>query len=140
MKKNELVESLAFILIFGLGSFTFVRAFFWSVSQDSVINDSQFYTKLHEVMPIWLWGVLLMIGSFALILSAFFIPSEKMNNICNWLLLIGGLTTSIMYFLMTSASIFNAINWLTWAQFAVLTVVCGAVAFVGGATLYARRK
>ncbi|MEB7451601.1 hypothetical protein NGB74_11410 [Staphylococcus chromogenes] len=81
-----------------------------------------------------------MFGSFALILSAFFIPSEKMNNICNWLLLIGGLTTSIMYFLMTSASIFNAINWLTWAQFAVLTVVCGAVAFVGGATIYVRRK
>lgn len=140
MKKLDFGESLAFILIFGLGSFSFVRAFFWSVSQESVINDSQFYSKLHEVMPIWLWGILLMIGSFALILSAFFIPSEKMNNICNWLLLAGGLTTSIMYFLMTSASIFNAINWLTWVQFAVLTVLCGAVAFVGGATIYARRK
>ncbi|MDT0670677.1 hypothetical protein [Staphylococcus chromogenes] len=140
MKKNDFSESLAFILIFGLGFFTFVRGFFWFIEQNAVIHDSDFYSKLHEIMPIWLWGLLVMIASFKLILSAFFIPSEKLNNVCNWLLLFGGGTTSIMYFLMTSASIFNAINWLTWVQFAVLTVVCGAVAFVGGATLYARRK
>ena len=140
MKKNSFSESLAFILIFGLGFFTFIRGFFWFVEQERVVRDSQFYHELHEIMPIWLWGLIVMIASLKLILSAFFIPSQKLNNVCNYLLFAGGLTTSITYFLMTSASIFNAINWLTWVQFAVLTVVCGAVAFVGGANIYARRK
>ncbi|MEB7451602.1 hypothetical protein NGB74_11415 [Staphylococcus chromogenes] len=52
MKKNEFGESLAFILIFGLGFFTFVRGFFWFVSQDAVIQDSKFYLQLHQLMPI----------------------------------------------------------------------------------------
>ncbi|MEJ7541048.1 hypothetical protein [Staphylococcus intermedius] len=140
MKKQTFSETIAFVLIFGLGAFTFVRALFWSYEQNEVINDSEFYTKLNEVMPIWLWGVLLMIASLILMLSVFFLPKQPYNNVCNYLLLFGGFSTAIMYFLMTSASIFNAINWLTWAQFAVLTVVCGAIGFLGGAAIYERRK
>ncbi|MBZ8174747.1 hypothetical protein [Staphylococcus delphini] len=140
MKKQTFSETIAFVLIFGLGAFTFVRALFWSYEQNEVINDSEFYTKLNEVMPIWLWGVLLMIASLILMLSVFFLPKQPYSNVCNYLLLFGGFSTAIMYFLMTSASIFNAINWLTWAQFAVLTVVCGAIGFLGGAAIYERRK
>ncbi|HEC2144673.1 TPA: hypothetical protein R1962_001879 [Staphylococcus delphini] len=140
MKKQTFSETIAFVLIFGLGAFTFVRALFWSYEQNEVINDSEFYTKLNEVMPIWLWGVLLMIASLILMLSAFFLPKQPYNNVCNYLLMFGGFSTAIMYFLMTSASIFNAINWLTWAQFAVLTVVCGAIGFLGGAAIYERRQ
>ncbi|EGQ3439701.1 hypothetical protein H4N34_000682 [Staphylococcus pseudintermedius] len=140
MKKQSFSETIAFISIFGLGAFTFVRALFWSYEQDEVVNNSEFYLKLHEVMPIWLWGVLLMIASLILMLSVFFLPKQPYNNVCNYLLLFGGFSTAIMYFLMTSASIFNAINWLTWAQFAVLTVVCGAIGFLGGAAIYERRK
>ncbi|EGQ0325914.1 hypothetical protein ACSBDS_002179 [Staphylococcus pseudintermedius] len=140
MKKQSFSETIAFISIFGLGAFTFVRALFWSYEQDEVVNNSEFYLKLHEVMPIWLWGVLLMIASIILMLSVFFLPKQPYNNVCNYLLLFGGFSTAIMYFLMTSASIFNAINWLTWAQFAVLTVVCGAIGFLGGAAIYERRQ
>ncbi|EGQ3351240.1 hypothetical protein G0U15_001164 [Staphylococcus pseudintermedius] len=140
MKKQSFSETIAFISIFGLGAFTFVRALFWSYEQDEVVNNSEFYLKLHEVMPIWLWGVLLMIASIILMLSIFFLPKQPYNNVCNYLLMFGGFSTAIMYFLMTSASIFNAINWLTWAQFAVLTVVCGAIGFLGGAAIYERRK
>lgn len=140
MKKQTFSETIAFVLIFGLGAFTFVRALFWSYEQNEVINDSEFYTKLNEVMPIWLWGVLLMIASIILMLSVFFLPKQPYNNVCNYLLMFGGFSTAVMYFLMTSASIFNAINWLTWAQFAVLTVVCGAIGFLGGAAIYERRR
>ncbi|EGQ3673316.1 hypothetical protein I0611_001350 [Staphylococcus pseudintermedius] len=140
MKKQTFSETIAFVLIFGLGAFTFVRALFWSYEQDQVVNNSEFYLKLHEVMPIWLWGVMLMIASIILMLSVFFLPKQPYNNVCNYLLLFGGFSTAIMYFLMTSASIFNAINWLTWAQFAVLTVVCGAIGFLGGAAIYERRQ
>ncbi|HEC2186828.1 TPA: hypothetical protein R1942_000333 [Staphylococcus delphini] len=140
MKKQSFSETIAFISIFGLGAFTFVRALFWSYEQDEVVNNSEFYLKLHEVMPIWLWGVLLMIASVALMLSAFFLPRQPYSDVCNYMLVFGGFSTAIMYFLMTSASIFNAINWLTWAQFAVLTVVCGAIGFLGGAAIYERRQ
>ncbi|HAR5815499.1 TPA: hypothetical protein I1531_001825 [Staphylococcus pseudintermedius] len=140
MKKQTFSETIAFVLIFGLSSFTFVRALFWSYEQNKVIKDSEFYLRLHEVMPIWAWGYLLMIASIILMSSAFFLPRQPYNNICNWLLLVGGLSSAIMYFFMTSASIFNAINWLTWAQFAVLTVVCGAIGFLGGAAIYERRQ
>ncbi|HAR5802652.1 TPA: hypothetical protein I1516_001042 [Staphylococcus pseudintermedius] len=140
MKKQSFSETIAFISIFGLGAFTFVRALFWSYEQDEVVNNSEFYLKLHEVMPIWMWGVLLMIASLILMFSVFFLPKQPYNNVCNYLLMFGGFSTAIMYFLMTSASIFNAINWLTWAQFAVLTVVCGAIGFLGGAAIYERRQ
>lgn len=140
MKKLDFGEVLGFIMVFGFAMFTFMRGLFWFVSQDSVINDSQFYTKLHEVMPIWLWGILLMIIAVKLFVAAFFIPSEKYSNVCNWLFVAGGIGAAVMYFLMTSASIFNAINWLTWAQFAVLTAKSAAMAFIGGVGLRESRR
>lgn len=140
MKKLDFGESLGFIMVFGFAAFTFMRGLFWFVSQDSVIQDSQFYTKLHEVMPIWLWGILLMIVSIKLFVAAFFIPMERFSNVCNWLFVTGGVGATIMYFLMTSASIFNAINWLTWAQFAVLAAKSAAIAFIGGAGLSGQRR
>ncbi|MDK4092898.1 hypothetical protein O0F75_10090, partial [Staphylococcus pseudintermedius] len=96
MKKQSFSETIAFISIFGLGAFTFVRALFWSYEQNEVINDSEFYTKLNEVMPIWLWGVLLMIASLILMLSVFFLPKQPYNNVCNYLLMFGGFSTAIM--------------------------------------------
>ncbi|REH76213.1 hypothetical protein DOS74_03005 [Staphylococcus felis] len=140
MHKQSFNESIAFITIFGFAVFSFIRAFFWTIEQNRVVSDSEFYMKLHEIMPIWIWGILLMIGSISLMVSAFFLPRQPYNKVCSIFLCIGGFICAIMYFLMTSASIFNAINWLTWVQFAVLTVICGALGFVGGANLYERRK
>ncbi|HCT0361200.1 TPA: hypothetical protein LQN98_002453, partial [Staphylococcus pseudintermedius] len=56
MKKQTFSETIAFVLIFGLSAFTFVRALFWSYEQNKVIKDSEFYLRLHEFMPIWAWG------------------------------------------------------------------------------------
>ncbi|MEM5614015.1 hypothetical protein AAHB43_15145 [Staphylococcus pseudintermedius] len=72
MKKQTFSETIAFVLIFGLSAFTFVRALFWSYEQNKVIKDSEFYLRLHEFMPIWAWGYLLMIASIILMSSAFF--------------------------------------------------------------------
>ncbi|MGW7903294.1 hypothetical protein [Staphylococcus xylosus] len=140
MRKSTFIEIIAFVLIFGLGVHMFERGFFWSKEQESVLGDSPFYVALHSIMPIWVWGIVAMIFSLIFLSSAFFIPKQPINNICNWLLVIGGLGSAILYFFMTSASIYHAINWLSTAQFAVITVVCGVLAFVGGADIYDRRK
>ncbi|MBF2751514.1 hypothetical protein ACE3LZ_03150 [Staphylococcus saprophyticus] len=140
MKKVEFVEIIAFISIVGGSSRMFSRGFFWSKEQETILHDSPFYVALHEIMPIWIWGIIVMAFSLILMSSAFFIPSQKLNNKCNYLMLIGGLGCAILYFLMTSASIYHAINWLSTAQFAISTVVCGLLAFVGGADIYGRRK
>ncbi|RIN43261.1 hypothetical protein [Staphylococcus succinus] len=140
MKKSTFSEHIAFISIFGLGLFTLVRGVFWFKEQESVLHDSDFYLALHQIMPIWVWGIVVAVFALILTCSSWFLPKQQINNVCNYLLLIGGLGTAIMYFVMLSASIFNAINWLTWVQFSILTVVCGLLGFVGGANIYDRRK
>lgn len=140
MKKSSFSELIAFALLFGLGLFTMARGVFWVKEQESVLNDSEFYTALHEIMPIWMWGIFAIIVSLFMVIGAFFIPKQKMNNLCDYFLFIGGFGMFILYFLMTSASIYNALNWLSIVQFPILAVVCAVVGFIGGADIYDRRK
>ena len=138
MKKMSLPEIISSTLLFGLGVFSLWRGLFFAIQQESVLNDSEFYKALHQFMPIWIWGILMVISSLFLIYSSWLMP--KRNLLFHWALLIGGTMCSFMYLLMTSASLFNAINWLTPMQFATLSAVCGVVSFFGGAEIYARRK
>ncbi|WP_312608654.1 hypothetical protein [Mammaliicoccus sciuri] len=138
MNKLSLPEMISSTLLFGLGVFSLWRGLFFAIRQETVLNDSDFYKALHQVMPIWVWGILMAISSLFLIYSSWLIP--KRNNLFHWTLLVGGSMCSFIYLLMTSASLFNAINWLTPMQFATLSAICGVVAFFGGAEIYARRK
>ncbi|WP_314347645.1 hypothetical protein [Mammaliicoccus vitulinus] len=138
MNKLSLPEILASALLFGLGIFSLWRGFFFAVRQEQALSDSDFYVALHHVMPIWIWGVLMVISSLFLVGSSWLMP--KRNWLFHWMLLLGGSTCSLIYLLMTSASLFNAINWLTPMQFATLSATCGVIAFFGGAEIYARRK
>lgn len=138
MKKLTLPEILSSTLLFGLSIFSLWRGAFWTVEQESVLHDSEFYQSLHNIMPIWIWGLMLVFSSLLMLCASWLLP--KRNNLFNWLLLLGGGTVAIMYLLMTGASLFNAINWLTPMQFATLSAVCAVVAFFGGAEIYGRRR
>ena len=61
MKENSFNYKVLAIFIFGFGLLMFERGFFWTKEQSTVLSDSDFYITLHQVMPIWLWGVLGMI-------------------------------------------------------------------------------
>lgn len=137
--KFELPQKLATLSLFGLGVFVDIRGVYWFVNQESVLNESEFYEALHEVMPIWLWGFLLLIFGTCLILSSLFFGKRSINNISNYFMLIGGTGSAIIHFLMASAGIYNAINWLTPAQFVVMTAWLGFVGFMGGVDIYGRR-
>ncbi|MCD8797377.1 hypothetical protein [Mammaliicoccus sciuri] len=138
MNKLSLSEMLSSTLLFGLGVFNLWRGIFWTVEQEKVLNDSDFYRALHEIMPIWIWGILMILSSLFTIAASWFIP--KKNHLFYWMLLLAGVTSSIMYLIMTSASLFNAINWLSPMQFATLSAVGALIAFFGGAEIYVRRK
>ncbi|PTJ14044.1 hypothetical protein [Staphylococcus simulans] len=140
MKRTDLGEALAFLMIAGFAIFTFMRGLFWFVESEKVISDSEFYSALDDLMSIWIWGLLLMIVAIILFAAAWLIPRYRLTNTCQFLLIVGGVGASIIYFLMASASIYNAINWLTWAQFAVLTAKSGGMAFIGGMMINGRRQ
>ncbi|MFB2002428.1 hypothetical protein ACEY6L_00205 [Staphylococcus aureus] len=123
MKKTYFDYIHKVILYMGIGLLMFERGFFWAKEQEDVLDDSQFYIALHNIMPIWVWGILGMIFSLMLIVAPFFLPKREMNNTFNYLIMLGGSGNALFYFLMTSASIFHAINWLTPLQFSTLAVL-----------------
>ncbi|WP_414075515.1 hypothetical protein [Staphylococcus pasteuri] len=131
MKKTYFDYIHKVILYMGFGILMFERGFFWAKEQEDVLDDSQFYIALHNIMPIWVWGILGMVFSLMLIIAPFFLPKREMNNVFNYLILIGGAGNGLFYFLMTSASIFHAINWLTPLQFSTLAVVNIMVSVLG---------
>jgi hypothetical protein len=132
-------DRIATLSLFGLGVFVDIRGFYWFVNQESVIHESDFYSALHEVMPIWLWGFILLIFGSCLLIASIFFGKRSVNNISNYFMLIGGTGSAIIHFLMASASIYNAINWLTPAQFIAMTAWLGFAGFIGGVDIYGRR-
>ena len=132
-------DKLATLSLFGLGVFVDIRGVYWFTSQEKVINESDFYRALNEVMPIWIWGLLLLVFGTFLILSSLFFGKRSVNNISDYFMLIGGLGSAIIHFLMSSASVYNALNWITPAQFVAMTAWLGFVGFLGGLGIYGRR-
>lgn len=139
MKDNETTYKMFSILMLGVGLMMFERGFFWTKEQNDVLDDSDFYMALHQIMPIWMWGILGMLFSILIIIAPFFLPKQHLNNKFNYLCLIGGTGNGVFYFLMTSASIFNAINWLSPLQFATLTTINFLIAFYGGVAVARKR-
>ncbi|MGD3158273.1 hypothetical protein [Staphylococcus cohnii] len=139
MKKNYFDYIHKVILYMGIGLLMFERGFFWVKEQEDVLDDSQFYMALHNIMPIWVWGILGMVFSLMLIIAPFFLPKQRLNNTFNYLIMIGGAGNGLFYFLMTSASIFHAINWLTPLQFATLAAL-NFIIFVFGVVDIVRKR
>lgn len=139
MKDNETTYKMFSIFMLGVGLMMFERGFFWTKEQNDVLDDSDFYMALHQIMPIWMWGVMGMIFSILIIIAPFFLPKQHINNKFNYLCLIGGTGNGIFYFLMTSASIYNAINWLTPLQFATFATINILIGFYGGAAVVRKR-
>lgn len=127
------------VTLLSLGLIMSVRGLYWSINQQDVILESDFYEALHQVLPIYIWGVLLLAFGVSLILASFFYGSKKINNISYKLVIIGGTGGAIIHFLMTSASLFNAINWIAPAQFLIMTGLLGFIGFVAGVELYGRK-
>ncbi|MCJ1667869.1 hypothetical protein MT339_05430 [Staphylococcus sp. NRL 19/737] len=139
IKDLTFAEIIAAVMVFSYGSREFIRGFFWTKEQGSVLDDSDFYIALHHIMPIWTWGIVVMIAALIMMISAVYLSSSDQNARSSWLLLIGGLMSGVLYFLMTSASLYHAINWLTPAQMGLMSATGFVVSYIGGADIVRRR-
>ncbi|WP_218969937.1 hypothetical protein, partial [Staphylococcus sp. HMSC070A02] len=95
MKKLNLSEMIASTLLFGTGLFTLWRGLFWTIEQDSILGDSAFYRELHNLLPIWIWGVLFLLSGILLMCASYLLP--KQNQKSYWLITIGSLISFVMY-------------------------------------------
>lgn len=116
------------------------RGFYWLFNQNAVIEDSVFYAKLHTIMPIWLWGLIILITGMFIMLSALYVPTIENRNIFFKLTIIGGSSSFVFYFIMLSASMKNHLNWLTPINFLILTVWTLAITVISVVELIVRRK
>lgn len=140
MKDLTLAEIVASVMTFSYGFREFLRGFFWVKEQDDVLDDSSFYLALHHIMPIWSWGIVVMLAGVIVMVAAIFVSSSDLNDKFSKIILVGGFMSAILYFLMTSASIYHAINWLTIVHMGLMSATGFVVSYIGGADLYARRK
>lgn len=116
------------------------RGLYWLFNQNAVIEDSEFYAKLHTIMPIWLWGLIILITGMFIMLSALYVPTIENRNIFFKLTIIGGSSSFVFYFIMLSASMKNHLNWLTPINFLILTVWTLAITVISVVELIVRRK
>lgn len=137
LETKEIILILQSIL---LGATITGRGVLWFTRPESVLHDSPFYLALHEIMPIWLWGLIVMVTGIIYTSSALFVTSMEHSIKYHLVSFVGGGTSAIFYFIMTSAGMYNNLNWLTPFNFLILTVWTGVLAFIGGAEIYARRK
>lgn len=140
MKDLTLAEIIASVMVFCYGFREFLRGFFWIKEQDDVLDDSSFYLALDNILPIWGWGIIVMLAGIVVIISAIFISSADQNSNFSKFILVGGFMSAVLYFLMTSASIYHSINWLTTVHMGLMSATGFVVSYIGGADLYARRK
>lgn len=123
-----------------LGFLVFGRGLFWFVNQESILHDSKFYVALHSAMPIWLWGLVIMITGFFIIVSAFYVPFINENNKFYIYSFVGTTSSFIFFFIMLTASIGHNLNWLTPFNLFIQTTWLFILSFVSGWKLYERRK
>ena len=138
-KKMSYAEIIASIMLFGSGLLTVERGFFWIVETDESMVDSNLYTTLSYVMPLWSWGLVFAIGGAFVILSSWKLPKRDTAISFAWLLLIGGLVSSVAYFIITIAGFGSAANWLTPVQYITLSGMNGMLAFLGGLRVWQKK-
>lgn len=137
--KFAIKDRMATLSLIGLGVFMDIRGIYWFTSQSDVISESDFYLTLHEVMPIWIWGLLIIASGSCLIISSLMFGRRSVSNISDYFMLIGGAGGAIIHFLLASAGMYNTINWITPAQFITLTAWLGFIGFLGGVSVYGRK-
>lgn len=132
-------DKIASVSLFGLGALEFSRGLYWLIYQSAVLSESEFYAALHEVMPIWIWGLMLAIFGLMIMLSSVFYGKRDVNKKSSYFMMIGGFGASIIQFLMVAASLYNSINLLSPVQFTILTGWLILVSFLGGVDIYGKR-
>lgn len=134
----SIAEKISSAMLVTFGFLSISRGTFWVLESEDAIDDSPLYTALHNVMPLWCWGLIFILFGIGLCLSSFFIPRRLTNLRFEIFLIVGGLGSSAFYFFLTVVAMSDALNWLTPVQFLIQTVGLGLVGVIGVIS-YARK-
>ena len=66
-KEFSFTDRVTTVTLLSLGLIIGIRGLYWSINQQDVILESDFYEALHQVLPIYVWGVLLLAFGVSLI-------------------------------------------------------------------------
>lgn len=135
-KSLSIVEALASVLLFGLGLFHSARGLFWVISNETINHDSTFYNSLSSVMPLNMWGAIILISGLLFMIASWKVPKYEISKALYIYMFAGGFLSSVTYFAIAIIGFGDAINWLTPTQLVVLSGVGGMLAFFGGMTLW----
>jgi len=134
----SIAEKISSALLVTFGLLSISRGAFWILKSEDAIDDSPLYAALHNVMPLWYWGLMFVLFGMGLCLASFFIPRRLVNLKFEIFLVIGGLGSSAFYFFLTVVAISDSLNWLTPIQFLIQTVGLGVIGVIGVIS-YARK-
>lgn len=133
------IEKILFIVTFCFGFSTSIRGGYWTFNLNAT-NDSELYESLNNLLSLHFWGALFLLSGVLLIISAFFIFKHEVNNTFYTLLMFGGLIGCVPYAFLGMAGMENAINLITPGQNIVHCGMLFLCAYVGGSTLWKRRR
>lgn len=140
MNKYDISDKLAvgFMIFYGL--FSIERSVYWFETFSTVINESPLYKGMHEILPLQVWAILLMLFGVSLILAAIFYPRVKLSNLCQNFMLFGGVGACFVHFLMSAASMSNGSPLFFSVQYLTLSTGYIYIAFLGGAERNGKRR
>lgn len=132
-------DKISVVALISLGLIAIDRGFYWFILFASVVDESPLYVALHKLLPIWCWGLMLILFGTCLILAAVFYPKNLINNKSSNMMVIGGVGTGIIHFLMMSATISNSSGWFFPIQYCILATLFFYIAFIGGSERVRKR-
>lgn len=134
--KSDKIAVSTFII---MALYVIGRGTYWSTSTEKVVNESPLYIVLHEILPIYIWGLLFVFSGLCFLLAAVFYPKVDINNRSNNFLIIGGTLSGIIHVIMAASSISNSSEWFFPYQYCVFAMLFFYLAFMGGSNRNGKR-
>lgn len=142
-KKGDILtfsEKFSVLAFFMLGIYILVRAVYWGVSHNNIINDSQLYRALAEIVPLNIWAIPFGLSGLLLIWASALLIKQTTSKKFDYVLIFGGVLAFICYMLLALASVSNGINWMTPATNCVLSILFLSMAYLGVESLWKKKQ
>ena len=131
---------IVMLYLLGFGTFTSWRGFYWIVNAERASTETNLYFTMHQIFSLAIWGAPFALSGALLIISALTLPYYKTNKTFLLTFTIGHLISVAFYYIFTLAGFEKGLNLLTPIQNLTLSVMCGAMAFIGGVSLWNNKR
>src|SRR5699024_5667253 len=128
---NE-TKFLANMYILTISFFNLMTGIFFITADPRVSSPT--YTKMQELMPLSIYGLMMLIS--AILLFSCIFQQGKIRNI---FMVIGGILGAISIGLYASASSIGAVNLMLPSRYSLISISCLLISIAGGLSLWRMR-